>query len=103
MLLIHAHQSRMWNNGQPPSRGISSSIYTTVHRPFCSPREPGPYSCNPGPNPYSRIHNELTRTHTENMCIFREYKNIDMACKKLITNLANEVYYRTLKVDIRAM
>ena len=40
---------------------------------------------------------ELARTHTENMRIFRKYKNANVAYKKVITNLVKEVYYRMLK------
>ena len=59
---------------------------------------PGPTPVILNPSPTAVFIGELTRTHTENMRVFRKYKNVDVACKKIITNLVGEVYYRTLKI-----
>ena len=52
----------------------------------------------PAPAHIATVIGELTRTHTKNMRIFREFKNSDMACKKVITKLVNKVYYHLLKI-----
>ena len=74
----------------------------TVYRlqcavPFIAPMNSGSTPVIQDPTLTSAMIGELTRTCTENMRISREYKKVDMACKKVITNLVNKVYYRTLK------
>ena len=72
----------------------SPAVYTLMCVvPFVSPVNPGATPVILDPSPIAAAIGELTRTHTENMHIFREYKNVGIACKKVITNLVVEVYY----------
>ena len=97
MLIICAHQSRMWNNGLPRLYGIDCIIYTAVRCTLFILCKPGTYSRNSGPSPTVAFIIELSCTHTKNMRISRKHKQVDMVCKKVITSLVSKVYYRILK------
>ena len=76
----------------------SPAVYTLMYAvPFVAHVNPGATHIIPDPPPTAAAIYKLTRTHTENMRIFREYKSIHVTCKKVIMNLVGEVYYRTLK------
>lgn len=64
---------------------------------FPPPVNPGATLTLPDPPPTAVAIGEMTRAHTEDSRCFREYHNVDKACKKVITKLVPEVYYRTLK------
>ena len=39
----------------------------------------------------------ITGSHKEDLRIFHEYNNVEKSCKKGVTRLVPEMYYRTLK------
>lgn len=65
--------------------------------PFVEPVHPGATVTMPDPPPTAAVIGVITREHTEALRVFNEYKNVDKACKKVITNIIPEIYYKTLK------
>ena len=97
MILTCAHTFRTWNNGLPSSYGVAHRLYTKLQCTRVASVNPGHTHVILDPAPTAAVVGELTNTHAENMRIFREFKNIDMAIKKVITKIVNEVYCCTLK------
>ena len=64
---------------------------------FVPPVNPGATLILPDPAPTAAVIGELTREHSEVTRCFREYHNVDKACKKVIPKLVLEVYFRSLK------
>ena len=65
--------------------------------PFVEPVHPGAIVTITDPPPTAAVIGVITREHTEALRVFNEYKNVDKACKKVITNICPEIYYKTLK------
>ena len=64
---------------------------------FIEPVHSGPTVHIPNPPPSAAVIGVLTREHSEQLRVFTKYHNVDKACKKVITNLIPEIYYKTLK------
>ena len=54
----------------------------------------------PDPAPTAMISSELVRTHKNEVCLFNEYHSVDRACKKVISQLIPEKYYKSLSSRI---
>ena len=65
--------------------------------PFIEPVHPGATPLIPDPLPPAAAIGVITREHAEDSRVFREYHNVDKACKKVITRLVPEIYYKSLK------
>ena len=50
----------------------------------------------PNPAPTAAILSELVRTHKHEVCLFNEYHTIDRACKKVISKLIPQKFYKSL-------
>ena len=54
----------------------------------------------PDPAPTVAILSELSRTHKHQVRIFNEYHSVDHGCKKVISKLIPEKFYRSLSIRI---
>ena len=54
----------------------------------------------PDPSPTAAILSELFRTHKHEVRLFNEYHAVDCACKKFISKLILEKFYKSLKSRI---
>ena len=54
----------------------------------------------PDSTPTAAILSELVRTHKQEVCLFNEYHVVDSACKKVISKLIPEKYYKLLSSRI---
>ena len=50
----------------------------------------------PDPAPTTAILSELVRTHKHEVRLFNEYHAVDCACKKVISKLIPETFYKSL-------
>ena len=50
----------------------------------------------PDPTPTAAIFSELVRTYKHEVCLFNEYHAVDSACKKVISKLIPEKYYKSV-------
>ena len=50
----------------------------------------------PNPDPTAAILSELVRTHKHQVRLFNKYHAVDRACKKLISKLVPEKFYKSL-------
>ena len=62
--------------------------------PFITPRNPGICQVMPDPAPTAAILSELVRTHKHEVRLFNEYHNVDRACKKVISKLIPQKFYK---------
>ena len=68
--------------------------------PFITPRNLGIHPVMPGPAPTAVILSKLVRTHKHEVCLFNEYHAVDRACKKVISRLIPEKFYKSLSSRI---
>ena len=54
----------------------------------------------PDPAPTAAILSELSRTHKHAVRLFNEYHAFDRACKKVISKLIPEKFYKSLSIRI---
>ena len=54
----------------------------------------------PDPAPTAGILSELVITHKHQVCLFSEYHTVDRACKKVISKLIPEKFYKSLLICI---
>ena len=50
----------------------------------------------PDPDPTAAILSELVRTHKHQLLLFNEYHAVDRVCKKVISKLILENFYKSL-------
>ena len=67
---------------------------------FCAPTNTGIHLVLPDPTPTAAIFSELVRTHKHEVCLFNKYHAVDRACKKVISKLTPEKYYKYLSIRI---
>jgi len=63
---------------------------------FEVPPNPGQTVTVPVPPPMAAVLSVITALHKEDLRIFYKYNNVDKSCKKSVTRLVPEMYYRTL-------
>ena len=63
---------------------------------FITPRNPVIHLVMPDPAPTAAILSELVRTHKHEVRLFNEYHAVDRACKKVISKLIPEKFYKSL-------
>ena len=63
---------------------------------FVTPRNPGIHPVMPNPAPTAAILSKLIRTHKHKVCLFNEYFAVNRACKKVISKLTPETFYKSL-------
>ena len=54
----------------------------------------------PDPAATAAILSEIFRTHKHQVCIFNEYHAVDCVCKKVISKLIPEKFYKSLSFRI---
>ena len=54
----------------------------------------------PIPAPTAAIFPKLVRTHKHQVCLFNEYHTVDLVCKKVISKLIPEKFYKSLSIHI---
>ena len=67
---------------------------------FIKPINPGIHPVMPDPAPTDAILSELVRTHKHEVRLFNEYHAVDHACKKVISKLILEKFYKSLSIRI---
>ena len=67
---------------------------------FLPPTNLGIHPVMPDPAPTSAIFSELVRTHKHEARLFNEYRVVNWACKKFISQLIPEKYYKYLSIRI---
>ena len=67
---------------------------------FITPRNPCIHPVMPDPAPTAAILSKLVRTHKHEVCLFNEYHAVDRACKKVISRLIPEKFYKSLSIHI---
>ena len=71
--------------------------YGTV---FLPPTNPGIHPVMPDPAPTAAIFSELVRTHKHEIRLFKKYHAVHWACKKFISQLIPDKYYKSLSSKI---
>ena len=64
--------------------------------PFLSLTNPDIHLIIPDPTPTATILSELVRTHKHEVCLFNKYNEVDWVCKKVISKLIPDRYYKSL-------
>ena len=67
---------------------------------FIPPTNPSIHPVMPDPAPTAAILSKLVRTNKRGVCLFNEYHAVDQACKKVISQLIPEKYYKSLSSRI---
>ena len=67
---------------------------------FITTRNPGIRPVMPDPDPTATILSKLVRTHKHEVRLFNEYHAVDCACKKVISELILEKFYKYLSSRI---
>ena len=67
---------------------------------FVTPRNLGIHPVMPNPAPTAAILSELVRTHKHEVRLFNKYHTVDRACKKVISKLILEKFYKPLSSRI---
>ena len=67
---------------------------------FVTPINWGIHPVMPNPSPTSAILSKLVRTHKHKVCLFNEYHTVNCACKKVISKLITEKFYKSLSRHI---
>ena len=52
------------------------------------------------PDPTAAILSELIRTHKHEVCLFNKYPAVNIVCKKVISKLIPEKFYKSLLIRI---
>ena len=68
--------------------------------PFITPINPGIHLVVPDPSPTAAILSELVRTHKHHVRLFNEYHAVERVCKKVISKLIPEKFYKSLSSRI---
>ena len=82
--------------GIPGFNGSTSVFITHCGTEFITPRNPSIHPVVPNPAPTAAILSEIVRTHKHQVRLFMEYHAVDRACKKLISELIPETFYKSL-------
>ena len=64
--------------------------------PFLPLTNPGIHPVMPDPEPTAAIFSELVRTHKHEVFLFTKYHAVDWACKRVISQLILDKYYKSL-------
>jgi ribosomal protein S17E len=76
---------------------VSPDVFNTLSDiPFIAPLNPGPQPIIPEAATAAML-SALTRAHTENLRIWREYLATDKGLKQQLINSVDEMYYKTLR------
>ena len=67
---------------------------------FVIPKNPGIHPVMPEPAPTAAILSELVRTHKHEVRLFNEYHDVDRACKKVVSELISQKFYKSLSSRI---
>ena len=67
---------------------------------FITPTNLGIRPVMPNPDSTAAILSKLARAHKHQVCIFNEYHSVDRACKKVISKLILEKFYKSLSSRI---
>ena len=67
---------------------------------FITPSNLGIHPIMPEPAPTAAIWSELVRTHKHEVRLFNEYYEVDRVCKKVISKLILEKFYKSLSSRI---
>ena len=67
---------------------------------FVTPKNPGIHQVMPDPAPTAAIIFELVRTHKHEVSLFNEYHAVDHVCKKVISKLIPQKFYKYLSRHI---
>ena len=67
---------------------------------FVTPKNPGIHPIMPDPAPTTAILSELVRTHKHEVRLFNEYHTVDHTCKKVISKLIPQKFYKSLSIRI---
>ena len=67
---------------------------------FLPPKNTGIHPVIPDPAPTADILSELVRTHKHEVRLFNKYHTVNRACKKVISQLIPEKYYKSLSSQI---
>ena len=74
-----------------------TAVFNTHYvTPFIPSRNPGIHPVMPDPDPTTVILSELVRTHKHRVRLFNEYHAVDRACKKVISKLIPQKFYKSL-------
>ena len=74
-----------------------TAVFNTCYgTEFVTPINPGIHPVMPEPAPTAAILSELVRTHKHKVCLFNEYHAVNHACKKFISKLIPEKFYKSL-------
>ena len=68
--------------------------------PFVTPRNTGIHPVMPNPAPTAAILSETFWTHKHEVSLFNEYHAVDRACKKVISKLIPQKFYKYLSIRI---
>ena len=80
---------------------LDLTVQPTVFNPHCgtefvTPRNPGIRPVMPDPSPTAAILSEIFRTHKHGVSLFNGHHTVDRACKKFISKLIPEKFYKSL-------
>ena len=64
--------------------------------PFLRQKNPGIHPVMPDPAPTAAILAELVRNHKNEVCLFNEYNAVNRVCKRVISQLILEKFYKLL-------
>ena len=69
-------------------------FHTHCGTKFITPRNQRIYPVMPNPAPTAVVLSELVRTHKHQIFLFNKYHTVDRACKKVISKLILEKFYK---------
>ena len=69
---------------------------THCFTPFITPINLVIHPVMPNPDPTAAILSELVRAHKHRVRLFNEYHNVDRACKKVVSKLIPQKFYKSL-------
>ena len=67
---------------------------------FIPPTNPGIHPVIPDPAPTAAFFSKLVRTHKHEVRLFNRYHTVDRACKRVVSQLIPEKYYKSLSSRI---
>ena len=80
---------------------VQTTVFNThCGTPFITPRNLGIHTVMPDLAPTTAILSELVRAHKHHVGLFNEYHAVNCACKKVISKLIPEKFYKSLSIRI---
>ena len=86
--------------GYPVLTALPAVFNTHCVTKLVVPKNPGIHPVMPDPAPTAAILSELVRTHKHEVRLFNEYHAVDRACKKVISKLIPQKFYKSLSIRI---